>query len=136
LEQFCITHSLTFRRHSCPKYEYEGLIRRFSPGSGDCVVGATDDGEPYAKLSELMGFREHGFSLGDVIKELQKYVDDVPPFELVEEPHDSANSTSGSYEWRCPHCHALNEEPRLAPSVTCHKCRRKFLAAEFFRRPK
>ncbi len=86
LEQFCIANNLTFKRHSSPKYEYEGQIRFFSPDSGEQVIGATDDGEPYLKLSELKDYQEKGLPLQEVIAKVAEYNGNVPAFELIENP--------------------------------------------------
>ncbi len=85
LEQFCIANNLTFKRHSSPKYEYEGQIRLFSPDSGERVIGATDDGEPYLKWSELKDCRERGLTLQEVIAKVAEYAGNVPSFELIEQ---------------------------------------------------
>ena len=86
LEQFCIANNLTFNRKSSPKYEYEGQIRFFSPDSGEQVIGATDEGEPYLKWSELKDYRERGFTLQEVIEKIAEYDGNVPAFELIEQP--------------------------------------------------
>jgi len=86
LEQFCIKNNLTFKRQSSPKYEYEGQIRFFSPDSGDRVIGATDDGELYLKLSELEEYQKKGLTLPGVIEKLKEYDGNVPSLELIEEP--------------------------------------------------
>ncbi len=86
LEQFCIANNLTFNRHSSPKYEYEGQIRFYSPDSGDQVIGATDDGEPYLKWSELKDYQKKGLSLEEVIAKVAEYDGHVPAFELIENP--------------------------------------------------
>ncbi len=86
LEQFCIENNLTFNRHSSPKYEYEGQIRLHSPDSGEQFIGATDDGEPYLKLSELKNYQERGLSLQEVIEKVAEYDGHVPAFELIENP--------------------------------------------------
>ncbi len=86
LEQFCIANNLTFNRHSSPKYEYEGQIRFFSPDSGEQVIGATDDGEPYLKWSELKDYQDEGLTLQEVIAKVAEYAGNVPAFELIENP--------------------------------------------------
>ncbi len=86
LEEFCIANNLTFNRHSSPKYEYEGQIRLYSPDSGEQVIGATDDGEPYLKLSELKKYHDKGLSLEEVIEKVADYAGNVPSFELIENP--------------------------------------------------
>ncbi len=88
LEEFCIANNLTFNRKSSPKYEYEGQIRFFSPDSGEQVIGATDDGEPYLKLSELKDYQDKGLILQQVIEEVEEYDCDLPSFELVKEPSE------------------------------------------------
>ncbi len=86
LEEFCIANKLTFNRKSSPKYEYEGQIKVFSPDSGEQVIGATDDGEPYLKLSELKDYQEKGLTLQEVIAKIAEYDGNVPSFELIENP--------------------------------------------------
>ncbi len=86
LEEFCIVNNLTFNRKSSPKYEYEGQIRFLSPDSGDQVIGATDDGEPYLKLSELKDYQEKGLPLQEVIAKVAEFDDNMPAFELFENP--------------------------------------------------
>ncbi len=86
LEQFCIANNLTFNRHNSPKYEYEGQIRLFSPDSGEQVIGATDDGEPYLKWSELKDYQDEGLTLQEVIAKIAEYDGNVPSFELIENP--------------------------------------------------
>jgi len=86
LEQFCIANNLTFKRHSSPKYEYEGQIRFFSPDSGERVIGATDDGEPYLRWSELKDYQERGSTLQEVIAKVAEYDGNVPAFKLIENP--------------------------------------------------
>ena len=86
LEQFCIANKLTFNKKSSPKYEYEGQIKLFSPDSGEQVIGATDDGEPYLKLSELKDYLEMGLTLQEVIAKVAEYNGNVPAFELLENP--------------------------------------------------
>jgi hypothetical protein len=86
LEQFCIENDLTFKRQSSPKYEYEGQIRFFLPASGEHVISATDDGEPYLKLSELKDYQDKGLTLQEVIEKVEEYDGDVPSFELIEQP--------------------------------------------------
>ena len=83
LEQFCIANNLTFNRHSSPKYEYEGQIKVFSPDSGEQVIGATDDGEPYLKWSELKDYHDEGLTLQKVIEKVAAYDGNVPAFELI-----------------------------------------------------
>ena len=132
LEKFCIDNNLTFKRYSSAKYEYEGLIRFFSPNSGDHVIKATDNGEPYLKLFELKEYQEKGLSLDEVIEELEKNNGNVPAFELIEEPFYSIELISSGYEWTCPDCDTLNEEIEITPAVTCCKCKKKFMVAEYF----
>ncbi len=86
LEEFCIANNLTFKRHSSPKYEYEGQIRFFSPDSGEQVIGATDDGEPYLKLSELKEYHDKGLTLREVIAKVAEFDGNMPAFELIENP--------------------------------------------------
>ena len=86
LEQFCIANNLTFNRHSSPKYEYEGQIRLHSPDFGEQVIGATDDGEPYLKWSELKDYLEMGLPHQEVIAKVAEYDGHVPAFELIENP--------------------------------------------------
>ncbi len=86
LEEFCIANNLTFKRHSSPKYEYEGQIRLHSPDSGEQVIGATDDGDPYLKLSELKDYQDEGLTLQEVIEKVAEYNGNVPAFELIENP--------------------------------------------------
>jgi len=86
LEEFCIANNLTFNRKSSPKYEYEGQIRLHSPDSGDKIIGATDEGEPYLKLPELKDYQERGLSLQEVIEKVAEYDGHVPAFELIENP--------------------------------------------------
>jgi len=86
LEQFCIANKLTFNKRSSPKYEYEGQIKLFSPDSGEQVIGATDDGEPYLKWSELKDYQEKGLSLQEVIAKVAEYAGHVSAFELIENP--------------------------------------------------
>jgi hypothetical protein len=84
LERFCTRNKLTFKRQSSPKYEHEGQIRLFSPDCGDRYIGATDDGEPYLKLSEFKDCQEGGLTLQEVIENIEAYEDGhVPAFELV-----------------------------------------------------
>ena len=85
LEQFCIANNLIFKRHSSPKYEYEGQIRFYSPNSDEQVIGATDDGEPYLRLSELKDYQERGLPLQQVIEKVAEYAGNVPAFELIEQ---------------------------------------------------
>ena len=86
LEQFCIANNLSFNRKSSPKYEYEGQIRFFSPDSGESNISATDDGEPYLKLSELKDYRERGLTLQEIIEKVAEYEGNVPSFELIQQP--------------------------------------------------
>jgi len=86
LEQCCIANKLTFNRHSSPKYEYEGQIRFFSPDSGERNIGATDDGEPYLKLSKLKDYQERGLPLQEVIEKVAEYAGNIPAFKLIENP--------------------------------------------------
>ena len=83
LEEFCIANNLTFNRHSSPKYEYEGQIRLHSPNFGEQVIGATDDGEPYLKWSELKDYHDEGITLQKVIEKVAAYDGNVPAFELI-----------------------------------------------------
>ena len=83
LEEFCIANNLTFKRHSSPKYEYEGQIRFFSPDSGERNISATDDGEPYLKWSELKDYHDEGITLQKVIEKVAAYDGNVPAFELI-----------------------------------------------------
>ncbi len=85
LEEFCIANNLTFNRHSSPKYEYEGQIRFYSPDSIEQVIGATDDGEPYLKWSELKDYHDEGITLQKVIEKVAEYDGNVPAFELIEQ---------------------------------------------------
>ena len=86
LEEFCIANNLTFKRHNSPKYDYEGQIRFYSPDSGDKIIGATDDGELYLKLSELKEYHDKGLTLQEVIAKVEAYYGNVPAFELIEQP--------------------------------------------------
>jgi len=86
LEEFCIANNLTFKRHSSPKYEYEGQIKLFSPDPGEQVIGATDDGEPYLRWSELKDYHDEGLTLQQVIEKVAEYAGHVPAFELSEQP--------------------------------------------------
>jgi hypothetical protein len=133
LERFCVDNNLTFKRHSSPKYEYEGLIRFFSPDSGDHCIGATDNGEPYLKLSELKDYQDKSLSLDEVIARLDEYDGDVPPFELSEEPLSSPEPLSYYYEWTCPVCATLNAEEKIPSTINCSKCRKKFMTAEYIK---
>ena len=85
LEEFSIANNLTFNRHSSPKYEYEGQIRLFSPNSGEQVIGATDEGEPYLKLSQLKDYQDEGLTLQGVIEKVAEYNGNVPAFEIIEQ---------------------------------------------------
>ncbi len=84
LEEFCIANNLTFKRHSSPKYEYEGQIRFYSPDSSEQVIGATDEGEPYLKWSELKEYQERGLTLQEVIEKVAEYAGNIPAFKLIE----------------------------------------------------
>ena len=86
LEEFSIANKLIFKRHSSPKYEYEGQIRLHSPNFGEQVIGATVDGEPYLKWSELKEYQERGSTLQEVIKKVAEYAGNMPAFELIENP--------------------------------------------------
>ena len=86
LEEFCIANKLTFNRHSSPKYEYEGQIRFYSPDSSEQVIGATDEGEPYLKWSELQDYQKKGLSLQEVIEKGAEYDGNIPAFEFSEQP--------------------------------------------------
>ncbi len=86
LEEFCIANNLTFNRKSSPKYEYEGQIRLHSPDSGEQVIGATDEGEPYLKWSELKDYQDEGLTLQQVIEKVAEYDGNMPAFELIEQP--------------------------------------------------
>ncbi len=88
LERFCVENNLTFRRQSSPKYEYDGQIRYFSPDAGDQYIGATDDGEAYLRLSELIDYQDKGLTLQQVIEQVEEYDGKVPVFELIEEPSE------------------------------------------------
>jgi len=79
---FCIANNLTFNRHNSPKYDYEGQIRFYSPDSGDKIIGAIEDGEPYLKLSELKDYQERGLPLQEVIAKVAEYASNVPAFEF------------------------------------------------------
>ena len=83
LEQFCIANKLTFKRKSSPKYEYEGQIRFFSTDSGESNISATDDGEPYLKLSELKEYHDKGLTLREVIAKVAEFAGNMPAFELI-----------------------------------------------------
>ena len=83
LEEFCIANNLTFNRKSSPKYEYEGQIRFFSPDSGERNISATDDGEPYLKLSQLKEYQERGLTLQEVIEKVAEFTGNMPAFELI-----------------------------------------------------
>ena len=85
LEQFCIANNLTFNRRSSPKYEYEGQIKLFSPDPGEQVIGATDEGEPYLKLSQLKDYQERGLTLQQVTEKVAEYAGNMPAFELIEQ---------------------------------------------------
>ena len=85
LEQLCIANNLTFNRHSSPKYEYEGQIGLHSPDSGEQVIGATDEGEPYLKWSELKEYQERGLTLQEVVEKVAEFAGNVPAFELIEQ---------------------------------------------------
>ena len=139
------THRDTYTACRCWWYQWDsrnipGICWRpkrhrrfFSPDSGDHCIGATDNGETYLKLSELRDYQNQGLSLNEVIERLDEYDGDVPPFELSEEPLDLPESISNSYEWTCPDCAALNVEKEIPPTITCSKCQKKFIAAEFFK---
>ena len=86
LEEFCIANNLTFNRRSSPKYEYEGQIKLFSPDPGEQVIGATDEGEPYLKWSELKDYQDEGLTLQQVIEKVAEYAGNVPAFEPIENP--------------------------------------------------
>jgi len=86
LEQFCIANNLTFNRHSSPKYEYEGQIRFFSPDSGEQIIGATDEDEPYLKWSQLKDYQDESLTLQEVIEKVAEYASNVPAFELIAQP--------------------------------------------------
>ena len=77
-----MANNLTFNRHSSPKYEYAGQIRFFSPDAGEQVIGATDEGEPYLKLSELKGYQDEGLTLAEVMAKVAESDGHVPAFEL------------------------------------------------------
>ncbi len=83
LERFCIANHLTFKRKTSPKYEYAGQIRFVSPAAGEHFIGATDDGEPYLKLSELKGYEDEGLTLAEVMAKVAESDGHVPAFELM-----------------------------------------------------
>ena len=85
IEEFCEQHGLHFKRHTCPKYEYDGEIRYYVPENGLLTIGATADGTIYFKEYELREFHEQGWSLKMVLAVVGNFLTKIPSLELVED---------------------------------------------------
>ena len=85
IEEFCEEHGLHFKRHTCPKYEFEGEIHYYVPEKGLLTIGATADGTIYLKEHELREFHEQGCSLAMVLGIMDNFLTKIRSLELVED---------------------------------------------------
>jgi hypothetical protein len=132
LKKFCMDNNLCFKRQGSPKDEYEGEIRFFSPDTGDFRFGATDNGDPYLKLSELETYKKKGLTLQEVIDTIKRCYSIVSAFELTENPLDLIELIANSYYWTCPKCDNANEEIRTNDFVNCRKCKKRYQVVKYF----
>ena len=132
LEKFCINNNLCFKRQGSPKDEYEGEIRFFSPEIGDFRFGATDNGDPYLKQSELEAYFEKDLTLQEVIDTIKKCDSEVPAFQFTEESLDLIEMIANSYYWTCPECDNVNEEIQTNDFVNCRKCKKRYQVVKYF----
>jgi hypothetical protein len=85
IEGFCEEHGLHFKRHTCPKYGYEGEIHYYVPKKGFQTIGATADGTIYLREHELREYHEQGWSLEMVLGVMDNFLTKIPSLELVED---------------------------------------------------
>ena len=87
IEDWCVDNGLPFHRWSGALPEIGETITLFDPEhSSDPEAVPSDDGEPALALKSLTWARNHGKTLDDVVKDLQRYqVEALLEAELVED---------------------------------------------------